>query len=263
MSGSKADVQLLSATQSETVDELDTEPQWTQAKALTGGNVDNLFLTSGKILYAVGDTGLYRLDENGKEWTLVNASLPLTHQSEPMAEWDGTLYITTQTDLFASTDHGETWSSVGSRPQGHAIALLITDPNQEHRTRDAQMDMYLVLTSGVFRSMDAGNTWHAFNDGLSQPEIQDVAAIGNVLFLGTKQGLYRLNSEIWEKISIAQSRSVDSLAGADNRIYFSAEKREDQRFRSFFVSDNLGESWINITPANLRERAPLSDYRIC
>ena len=128
--GSEANAQLLSATQSEPVDVLETEPQWTQAKALTGGDVRNLFLSSEKMLYAVGDTGLYRLDDDGTEWTLVNASLPLTHQSEPMAEWDGTLYITTQTDLFASTDHGVMWSPVGSRPQGHAIALIITDSSQ-------------------------------------------------------------------------------------------------------------------------------------
>ena len=54
--------------------------------------------------------------------------------------------------------------------------------------------MYLVLADGVFRSTDAGSTWHAFNDGLTAPEIQDAAAIENVPFLGTKQGIYRLNS---------------------------------------------------------------------
>ena len=116
------------------------------------------------------------------------------------------------------------------------------------------MEMYLVLANGVFRSTDAGNTWHAFNDSLSEPEIQTAAAVGNVLFLGMKQGLYRLNSDVWEKLSAAQSRSIDSLAVADNRIYFSAEKRENQWSRSFFVSGDLGESWIDITPTDLERR---------
>ena len=249
--GSRTNGQPLVAVPSEAVEVLDTEPQWIQSEKLTGGDVKNLFLTSEKVLYAVGSTGLYRLtDDNSTGWTLVNASLPLTSQSEPMAEWGETLYIATQTNLFESTDRGVTWHTVGPRPQGRAIALLITDPNKVRRPRDVQIEMYLVLADGVFRSTDAGTTWHAFNDGLTAPEIQDAVAVGNVLFLGTRQGLYRLNSSVWEKLPIAPSQSIGSLAVADNRIYLSTEKRENQRSGSLFTSDDFGELWIDITPAS-------------
>ena len=247
--GSRANGQPLVAVPSEAVEVLDTEPQWIQSEKLIGGDVKDLFLTSEKGLYAVGSTGLYRLtDDNSTGWTLVNASLPLTPQSEPMAEWGETLYIATQTNLFESTDRGVTWYTVGPRPQGRAIALLITDPSRLRRPRNVQIEMYLVLTDGVFRSTDVGNTWHAFNDGLTAPEIQDAVAVGNILFLGTRQGLYRLNSSVWEKLPVAQSQSIDSLAVADNRIYFSAEKRENQRSGSLFASNDFGESWTDITP---------------
>ena len=255
--GSRTNGQPLVAVPSEAVEVLDTEPQWIQSEKLTGGDVKNLFLTSEKVLYAVGSTGLYRLiEDNSTGWTLVNASLPLTSQSEPMAEWGETLYIATQTNLFASIDRGVTWRAIGPRPQGRAIALLITDPNKVRRPRDVQIEMYLVLADGVFRSTDVGNTWHAFNDGLTAPEIQDAVAIENVLFLGTRQGLYRLNSSVWEKLPVAQSQSIGSLAVADNRIYFSAEKRENQRFESLFASDDFGESWIDITPSRQGLKMP-------
>jgi len=251
--GSRTDGQPLVAVQSEAVEVLDTEPQWIQSKELTGGDIKNLFLTSDKTLYAVGSTGLYRLttDDDSTGWSLINASLPLTPQSEPMAEWGETLYIATRTSLFASGDHGVTWSTIGPRPQGRAIALLITEPNEAHRSRDFQIEMYLVLTDGVFRSTDVGNTWHAFNDGLTAPEIQNAVAIENILFLGTNQGLYRLNLDVWDKLPVAQSQSIDSLAVADNRIYFSSEKRENRRSGSFFASNDFGESWIDITPSGL------------
>ena len=249
--GSRTNGQPLVAVPSEAVEVLDTEPQWIQSEKLTGGDVKNLFLTSEKVLYAVGSTGLYRLtDDNSTGWTLVNASLPLTSQSEPMAEWGETLYIATQTNLFESTDRGVTWHVVAPRPRGRAIALLITDPNRLRRPRDVQIEMYLVLADGVFRSIDAGSTWHAFNDGLTAPEIQDAVVVGNVLFLGTRQGLYRLNSGVWEKLPVAPSQSIGSLAVADNRIYFSVRKRETQQSGSLFASDDFGASWIDITPSS-------------
>ena len=250
--GSRTNAQPLVAVQSKVVEVIDTEPQWIQAEKLTGGDVKNLFLTSDKTLYAVGSTGLYRLstDDNSTRWTLINASLPLTPQSEPMAEWGETLYIATRTSLFASTDRGVTWHTVGPRPQGRAIALLITDPSEKHRQRDVQIEMYLVLTDGVFRSTDAGATWHAFNEGLTAPEIQDAVAIENVLFLGTRQGLCRLNSDIWEKLPVAQSQSIGSLAVTEDRIYFIAKKPENQESGSLFASDDFGESWVDTTPSS-------------
>ncbi len=250
--GSRTDGQPLVAVQAEAMEVLDTEPQWIRSKELTGGDIKNLFLTSEKALYAVGSTGLYRLttDDNSTGWILINDSLPLTPHSEPMAEWDGTLYIATRTSLFASTDRGVTWNTVGPRPQGRAIALLITEPNEEHHPRDVQIEMYLVLTEGVFRSTDTGATWHAFNDGLIAPEIQDAVAIENILFLGTNHGLYRLKSSVWEKLLVAQAQSIGSLAVTDNRIYLSAKKPENQESRSLFASNDCGESWVNITPSD-------------
>ncbi len=240
--GSRTNAQPLVALQSEAVEVLDTEPQWIQSEKLTGGDVKNLFLTSGKALYAVGSTGLYRLstDNNSTEWDLINASLPLTPQSEPMAEWGETLYIATRTSLFSSTDHGVTWHTVGPRPQGRAIALLIIDPSEEQHPQDVQIEMYLVLVDGVFRSTDVGNTWHAFNDGLTAPAIQNAVAIENVLFLGTRRGLYRLNLGVWGKLPVAQSQSIGSLAVAGNRIYLSTEKQESQEPGSLLLQMTLG-----------------------
>ena len=166
-----------------------------------------------------------------------------------MAEGKGTLYIVTEAALLASTDRGVTLHFLGSRPRGHAIALLI--PSRLRWSPDAQIEMYLVLANGVFRSTDAGSTWHAFNNGLVSPKIHAAVAIENALFLGTKQGLYRLNSGVWEKLPVAQSQSIGSLAVAGDRIYFSAGRRKDQKSGSLFVSYDFGGTWTDITPTDL------------
>ena len=252
--GTKTNAKLLAAAQADTTAQLETKSKWTPTKGPGGGYVNNLFVTSQKELYAISATRLYRLDDNSTEWRLINAELPISDRTL-IAERNGTLYIATQKHLFVSTDRGTTLIPVGPLPAGRAVALLITDSSQMRRPQDAESEMYLVLTKGVFRSTDAGKTWHPFNEGLTTAEIQAAAVIDNALFLGTnplflgtKQGLYRLNTGVWEKLPIAPAQPVESLAVADNRIYFSTRKQDGSWSDSLYVSNDFGESWTDITP---------------
>ena len=251
----KTDTGLLAAAQADTVEVLKTKPQWVQAKGPVGGKVRNLFVTAEKEVYAIGEIGLYQLTGDDKtEWTLINDSLDsVSWYSKSIVERNATLYIVTETNLLASTDRGVTWHPLGERPQGHPVALFITDPSQVRRPQDAQFEMYLVLSKGVFRSTDAGNTWHAFNHGLTAPRIEDAAAIENVLFLATRQGLYRLNSGGWEKLSVAQALSIDALVVAGDRIYLSTGG-------SLFVSSDFGEVWAEITPIWIPIPIPMAGF---
>ena len=256
--GPKTDAGLLiAAAQGDTAEVLEIEPQWVPAKGPEGGGVKNLFVTSQKEVYAVGSTRLYQLAADNTGWTLINAALPFTPHSTPMAEGKDTLYIVTETDLLASTDRGVTLHFLGPRPRGRAIALLI--PSRLRWSKDAQIEMYLVLANGVFRSTDTGSTWHPFNNGLVAPKIHAAVAIENALFLGTKHGLYRLNSGVWEQLPIAQAQSIGSLAVAGDRIYFSAGRQKDQKSSSLFVSYDFGGTWTDITPTDLGLRmSPLT-----
>ena len=249
--GPKTDAGLLiAAAQGDTAEVLEIEPQWVPAKGPEGGGVKNLFVTSQKEVYAIGGTRLYQLADDNTGWTLVNAALPFTPHSTPMAEGKDTLYIVTETELLVSTDRGVTLHFLGPRPRGRAIALLI--PSRLRWSQDAKIEIYLVLADDVFRSMDAGKTWQAFNDGLTAPEIHTAVTVGNIPFLGTKQGLYRLNAGVWERLFVAQAPGIDSLAVADDKIYISVPKQGDQKSRSLFASSDFGASWVNITPTNLR-----------
>ena len=241
-SGPKTDGRRLAAAQADTIEKQQIQPQWIQKRGPVGGDVKALFVSSQKEVYAIGDVGLYQLtDNNGGEWTLINDSLPPIYSGKPMAERGDTLYIVTKENLFASTDRGVTWSPLGERPQGDPVALLITDTSQVHSPQDAGYEIYLILSDGVFRSTDAGNTWQAFNNGLTAPKVQDAAAVENALFLGTRNGLYRLNSGVWEKLPLAP-QFIDALTGADDRIYLRSRRH------SLFTSDDFGDSWTDITP---------------
>ena len=258
--GPKADAGLLAAAQAETIERRQTKPQWIQKKGPVGGDVKALFVSSKKEVYAIGDVGLYRLTGNDKsEWTLINDSLPPISTAKSIAERGDTLYILAKENLLASTDRGVTWYPLGERPQGYPVALLITDTSQVHRPQDAGYEIYLILSKGVFRSTDGGNTWHAFNNGLTAPKIQDAAAIENALFLGTHNGLYRLNAGVWEKLPSVDSQFIDALTVAGDRIYLRTRRQMGQHFSSLLTSDDFGDSWTDITPKiQLWGMSPLS-----
>ena len=236
--------------------------QWTQGNAPPGGRVQDMFATSEGTVYAVAPTGIYRLGADATAWTRVNASIPIGKSRMPMAEHGGRLYIASVDEIFTSADRGETWHTLGPRPKGHTVGLIITDAPQDADSQ-ADITMYLALRDeGVFQSIDGGTQWHPLNDGLTGEKISAVAAAGETVFTGTGRGLYRLDSGVWKKLPVETSRAVYSLAVSENNLYVGTgpellgftpreaeqivSKSESHSIRIFHSAD-LGESWTEIT----------------
>ena len=244
--------------------------QWTQTDGPQGGTGLDIFATSERSLYAVALSGIYRLTADATAWTLINTNIPIDDSPMPMAAYEDTLYIVSANAVFASTDAGDTWKSLGSRPKGRAIGLIIVDEAQGHSSQ-THPAMYLALKDkGVFRSTDAGAQWVLLNNGLIDQTLTAVATVGNTVFVGTNRGLYRLNSGVWEQLPVATSEVIHSLVAHENNLYVvtghdlftlglleSRLQDDGQIIRghnasssSIFHSANLGASWTEITPKN-------------
>ena len=250
-------------------DEVDVsvaEPQWVQTKGPGGVSRPGLFVASDRTLYLVAKTGLYRLTEKADAWTLVGSSGPNWQFDPIMVERGDTLYLLTPNEVLASTDRGETWDSIGRRPEGRAVALVITDAHREGDPQNADMTMYLVLRAEVFRSEDRGKQWVPIGESLrsdSPPEmdnvdfrIHDAAAIDNILFagtnrilfVGTSRGLFRFTDD-WEKVTLPTPEGINSLASTENRLYVATiSGRPNAPHCSLFYSTDFGDSWTDITP---------------
>ena len=231
----------------------------------SGGRV-GLFATSKKTLYAVATRGIYRLTEAAKAWTLICESSPTRQFQAPMAERGDTLYVLTLDELLASTDEGETWSAVGPRPEGRAFEMLITNKA-----------FYLVFETAMFRSHDAGKSWIPMIQDLhaditrrnESPDISisDDAVIGNVVFVGTNRGLYRITMGNWEKLPFYGPEFINSLIVAENKLYVIAGSDFTRHANSFneslaldhsvqisafppriFRSTDLGDTWVDLSP---------------
>ena len=237
---------------------------WTQGSAPPSGRVRDIFATAEGTVYGVTPTGIYRLRTDATGWTRINTDIPIGESLMPMAEHGGLLYIVSTDEIFISDNSGETWNTIGPRPKGHAVGLIITDAAQA-RSSQAHFTMYLALRDkGIYRSTDGGTQWHLFNDGLANKKISTIAAVEKTVFAGTARGLYRLNSSPWKKLPVETSRAIYSLAVFENNLYVGTGPhllgltpieveqevpRNESHALKIFHSANLGASWTEITPS--------------
>ena len=273
---SRAGTQVSDITSTSTAPENSTRfftERWSQGNGPPAGPVHNIFATSDGTVYAVIRTGIYRLTAEATAWTRVNASVPISESLMPMAEHRGTLYIVAADEIFASDNRGETWRTLGPRPKGETVELVITDAEQVSSSQ-ASFTMYLALRDeGIFRSTDSGAHWRPLNDGLTAEKISAMIAVGKTVFAGTENGLYRLDSDIWEKLPLDTSGAICSLAvsganlyaGIGHEVLVRLTRTELQQidhgnlhFTEIFHSVDLGASWteIKLRSEHLRKISP-------
>ncbi len=253
---------VLAAAQIEKETRPSTKQQWIQANGPEGGHVSGLLLSSTGDIYTASPAGIYRLTPNASVWTYVSPlppEAPADSNWKPMAERNGTLYLVSTDKVWASTDSGETWESLGPRPKGNAIGLAITDAG-----------LYLALENQIFRSEDAGKQWMPMNDGIlsENTHILTFTAIENSVFAGMNHGLYRSRAGMWEKLPVDTTKAIHSLAVYENNLYvgtgpdlsqlntpegmgayigqvMSSDTRSSWEI---FHSTDLGDTWTELTP---------------
>ena len=208
--------------------------QWTQASGPQGTPIFDTFATSDGTLYVDTQTGIYRLTADAPAWTRLNVNILTPGGDMSMAEHNGTLYIVSADEIFASSDDGETWNPFCSRPDGRRhVGLIVTDTSQITHSRTG-IAMYLAFRDkGIFRSTDAGIQWQPLNEGLTGNRIRAVAEIGNAVFAGTNEGLYRLNADVWEQVpiktfNVTQSSENEVFANMDSGFYRLNTERWEQ-----------------------------------
>ena len=260
--GEKPDAVLLAALQDEGEDVSVPKQKWIQGNVPGGASsVITLFPTPDREIYIVDGGGtIYKLPTDGTEWQYVSdiSSLPIKSWdgAAPMAKWNNTLYIVVSNELFASTDGGETWLSVGKCPEGDVIGLVIMNEmfylgltNQFSRSADAGKNQ-------VFRSVDAGKTWTAVGDGLTG-RVDTLYTIQNTLFATTDIGLYRFDVGSWVRLQfpVPEAGGIRSFAGTEKNLYVMVlldenKVNDDDAEQTWWIfrSTDKGDSWTDITP---------------
>ena len=238
--------------------------QWTQSIGPQGSVVYDLFKAADGTIYAAAKAGLYKLAPDAT-WVLINTDISAGQYRVPMTEHQGILYTVSIDEVLASENGGEIWNVLGPRPKGIASGLIATAAPQKHDPK-APVTLYLALQEkGIFQSTDAGQRWTPLNDGLTGKRVYKVAAIGDTLFAGTNQGLYRLGSSNWQQVLADTSGAVYALtvSGSDLYVGIASDivyKETGKPYLSvpnykyvpkrIFHSADFGASWTEITPTD-------------
>jgi hypothetical protein len=143
---------------------------------------------TGRIVVAVSAGGAYRSDDGGASWTPANAGVRAENLPERypasghnvhrivMHAGTGRLYRQCYNGTYRSDDGGRAWTEItAGLPSdfGYAIAVDPNDADTVFQVPESSAELRTTADAKlrVFRSHDAGATWHSASAGLPQQDV--------------------------------------------------------------------------------------------
>jgi len=186
-----------------------------------------------------------------------------------------------QGGVCVSTDGGVNWTLSNTGLPANAICTdLIMDPTSP---KDARVFYVTVLNQGVYRSVDNGKTWAAFNQGINEDVLRAIRINwnGDTLMLNiSTQGanardlvpgaVYTLQkgSETWEKMTLPDNvRAVTHIVADPTRprtLYCTGRAyipTGGTNFGGAYKSTDGGETWVQIFNPRINVADILVDSR--
>jgi photosystem II stability/assembly factor-like uncharacterized protein len=138
--------------------------------------------------------------------------------------------------LFRSDDRGATWIKSGEGVSDPFILSLAT-------AKDGTVYAG-TFRGGVFRTVDQGKSWQSVNAGLKRKEVKSLLSVGDQIYAGTADGVYRLNptDDRWTVVTSGLDEIlVHALAqSADGTLYAGTSGKGVLRFKA----DSSG--WVRL-----------------
>ena len=180
---------------------------------------------------------IFHSDDLGESWTEITPKGgSLFFNGSGMEFWvAGETLITQGVEQFRSTDAGKTWTKLGVNTRA------LTGLNSRHIGVNGSI-FYVVGTNGIYRTIDAGESWRPFMDGIIGTSIGSLVAFNNRLYAYTYPDIVQSTDagESWKSIlidskstgkkqSLVKFSSNSNLAVADETLYGIADEEENLR----------------------------------
>lgn len=187
--------------------------QWTPVYTDIGiKTVRTVYEHDNGALFIGCDKGLFKSINGGKTWKQV-------HQGGwvmKIVAHGGVLLATCDEGILRSADNGESWTPT-IREGGVGIAVDVIRDGFAAITYNS-----LSKTRRVRTSYDGGKTWEPIDIGMpASPMISSVVQVGNSLFCGHPDGIFRStdNGKTWKLIFPSIDEKVFNLTVYGNTVY--------------------------------------------
>ena len=107
--------------------------------------------------------------------------------------------------LFRSKDDGITWTNLGFTPP--VFAYLVFDENTFYKTGN----------DGLYRTTDAGESWHHFMEGIVGTGVQDIVTFNDRLYVQTDNDIVQSDDDgkSWTTVQMEAPKRISNLEGAN------------------------------------------------
>jgi hypothetical protein len=163
----------------------DEGESWTQVSSAWRYPMVRAFAVSGSTVFAGTDGGgVYRSDRLGANWVSMDTTLS-DNRVLGLAAYADTVFASTPTGIWRSTNSGDSWNHVNVQP----IGPLDSD---DYPLAISGNTVYAACSSGVFRSTDNGDTWVKIGNGIPADQVVISFMVNaNTLYAGTdKSSIY-------------------------------------------------------------------------
>lgn len=215
--------------------------QWQHIPGPEGGHVINLD-TDGSQLYALTTTNIFRSDDEGYHWQVLEGSHHAGRTIGRLVAENGVFYgKNTDGEVLRSNDGGKTWKVVLKKP------YPITAPGEVLHEVFAKGDTVLVSSEfTIYRSVDRGETWAATSDLFSYGHA-NIFSAGSDLFAWSKRHIHRSSDggQTWKRVFT--SGGEFAAVGLANEYLYAFYTSTGRVLRS----DDGFDTWETIESAQL------------
>ena len=160
----------------------------------------------------------------GASWTEItptDGSRPIIAPSGISLLVAGRTILAQSFTQFRSRDGGQTWTDLGFGMNSSILSAFPSAVVNENT-------FYKVGTSGIYRTTDAGESWHLFMDGMVGTGMLDLVAVNNRLYARTEEGIVQSTDrgESWKPVRVdANKFSHKPVKEGQSHLNFSADSR--------------------------------------
>ena len=165
---------------------------------------------------------IFRSTDLGDSWTEITpkSELPFFEaRNKVRLLVAGEILLTQGNELFRSADAGQTWTRL------KVDTYLLNNVNLQGVAVDDRT-FYAIGMFGVYRTTNAGNSWHPFTDGIVGTRVRNLVAFNNRLYAYTGHDIAQSidGGESWKSLPIGarepHTRTDDKEASLEPNLLY-------------------------------------------